>query len=161
MIYDSPAGRILLTFAEGAVTGLYFEGQKNAPPSASPDHAKDASAIYAEVMDAARRWLDAYFSGENPGEPPALRLSGTAFERRIWEALREIPYGTVTTYGALARQLGTGARAVGRAVGRNPVSIFVPCHRVIGADGTLTGYAGGVERKRFLLALEGALPVRK
>ncbi|MDY5015174.1 MAG: methylated-DNA--[protein]-cysteine S-methyltransferase [Eubacteriales bacterium] len=161
MIYDSPAGRILLTFAEGAVTGLYFEGQKNAPLSASPDRVFDARVRNAEGMDAARRWLDAYFSGENPGEPPALRLSGTAFERRVWEALRRIPYGTVTTYGALARQLGTGARAVGRAVGRNPMSIFVPCHRVIGADGTLTGYAGGVERKRFLLALEGALPVRK
>ena len=106
-------------------------------------------------------WLDSYFADKSLPELPTLHLMGTPFQQRIWQLLLEIPYGQTTTYGALAheyeRRFGshTSARAVGGAVGRNPISIIVPCHRVLGTGGAITGYAGGVERKRALLALEG------
>ena len=105
-----------------------------------------------------------YFSGREPDFAVPLRPSGTPFQQEVWAALREIPYGQTTTYGAIARQMAArrglprlSAQAVGGAVGRNPICILVPCHRVLGADGSLTGYAGGVERKRWLLESEGAL----
>ena len=106
------------------------------------------------VFAAAARWLALYFSGAQPDFTPPLRLRGTPFQRAVWEALRAIPYGQTLSYGALAARLGSSARAVGGAVGRNPIALIVPCHRVVGADGSLTGYAGGLERKRWLLALE-------
>ncbi len=110
---------------------------------------------------AARTWLDVYFEGRDPGALPPVRLRGTAFQEEVWACLAEIPYGQLTTYGAIARRIEekrgrkTAARAVGVAVGRNPVSIIVPCHRVVGSSGSLTGYAGGLARKVKLLQLEG------
>ena len=104
-------------------------------------------------LDGTARWLDDYFSGGQPDFTPPLHLIGSAFRLRVWARLLEIPYGQTTTYGALLGD-GASARAVGGAVGRNPISIIVPCHRVIGADGSLTGYAGGMDRKIRLLALE-------
>ncbi len=115
-------------------------------------------------LEQAARWLDIYFSGRDPGFAPPLSLRGTAFERSVWAELMKIPFGQTATYGAIAARLGLprgAARAVGGAVGRNPVSLVVPCHRVVGANGRLTGYAGGLERKRFLLALEGVIINKK
>ena len=109
-----------------------------------------------------RRWLDVYFSGRKPDFTPPTAPAGTAFQQSVWEILRTIPYGETTTYGAIARRIeqNTGCRmsaqAVGGAVGRNPISILIPCHRVIGADGSLTGYAGGLDKKERLLQWEGA-----
>jgi methylated-DNA-[protein]-cysteine S-methyltransferase len=116
------------------------------------------------VLEAARTWLENYFAGERP-EPQQLPLNpkGTEFQKRVWRLLLEIPYGQVTTYGALAAKLAQerggkmSAQAIGGAVGRNPISIIIPCHRVIGANGRLTGYAGGLWRKQALLRLEGAM----
>ena len=106
-------------------------------------------------FDEVRRWLDIYFSGHEPDFMPPLSLTGTAFQQRVWKELLTIPYGQTVTYGELARRLGCrSAQAVGGAVGRNPISIIVPCHRVIGANGNLTGYAGGLDKKRALLTLE-------
>lgn len=156
--YDSPLGAILLMADEEGLTGLWFVGQRDCPEPGWADSAAETPALVA-----ARRWLDAYFSGREPEEEPPLRLTGTPFQQEVWALLRQIPYGQTVSYGELARRLTaqgsrarTSARAIGGAVKRNPVSLIVPCHRVIGADGSLTGYAGGVERKRELLALEGA-----
>lgn len=154
--YDSPLGPLLLAADEEGLTGLWMEGQKYFARGLDPQ----SRAGQTPALGAARQWLDCYFSGKEPAETVPLHLAGTPFQRAVWEALRAIPWGQTVTYGALARQLearGFGrvsARAVGGAVGRNPVSIIVPCHRVVGAGGRLTGYAGGVERKRWLLELE-------
>ena len=157
--YASPLGEVLLSADEIGLSGLWFAGQRyfarTLPPGAVPGE--------TPVLTASKRWLDCYFSGKRPDFLPPLHLIGTDFQQSVWNLLLEIPYGQTVTYGALARtlaqQLGKpamSAQAVGSAVGRNPVSIIVPCHRVVGTDGNLTGYAGGVERKRFLLNLEGA-----
>lgn len=154
--YDSPLGTILLTADEEGLTGLWFEGQRDCPTP----HQDDAVAE-TPALTAARRWLDTYFSGRKPEEEPPLHMTGTPFQQEVWALLRRISYGQTVSYGEMARRLTTqrgtrtSARAIGGAVGRNPVSLIVPCHRVIGADGSLTGYAGGVDRKRELLALEG------
>lgn len=151
--YDSPLGEITLASDGEAIVGLWFEGQKHFAATVSEKTTSGTSAVF----DEAARWLDAYFAGHEPDETPPLRLRGTDFQKAVWIALLEIPFGETTTYGALAERLGLGrggARAVGAAVGRNPISIMVPCHRVLGSDGSLTGYAGGVERKRKLLELE-------
>lgn len=139
------------------LTGLWLRGAKYAPEVPA-----DASGE-APVLDQARRWLDVYFSGRDPGPTPPLHPEGTPFQRAVWRLLLDIPYGTTTTYGALAQRLAQArgvpymsAQAVGGAVGRNPISILVPCHRVVGADGSLTGYAGGLSVKLQLLTLEGA-----
>lgn len=156
-VYDSPLGEMLLASDGQALTGLWFEGQRHAAAGLSPDATPRDDL---PVFEAARSWLRSYFSGEKNVEPPALRLEGTPFQGCVWDALREVPYGSTVTYGELAvrvgRRLGraTSARAVGSAVGRNPVSVIVGCHRVLGARGELTGYAGGLWRKRALLALE-------
>lgn len=155
--YTSPVGNILLAADEGALTGLWFEGQKF--------YARGLGREYQEkevpVLEQTRNWLDIYFSGTEPDFRPPLHLAGSAFQKDVWEILCRIPYGKTTTYGAVAGELARkrgqarmSARAVGGAVARNAVSIIVPCHRVTGADGSLTGYAGGMERKRFLLKLE-------
>lgn len=164
--YDSPIGRLILTADGGGLTGLRFcagdAGDAPRPPG------RENAAVFrppgrenAAVFRAAERWLDAYFSGQVPRTAVPLHLKGTPFQLEVWALLRTIPYGRTTTYGALARQLAArrglsrlSARAVGGAVGRNPVSVIVPCHRVIGADGSLTGYSGGLERKLALLTLE-------
>ena len=157
--YTSPLGAITLASDEERLIGCWFDGQKH-----------DRAALLGEetceratpVLDAAKAWLDVYFSGKDPGASPPLRFTGTSFQRLVCELMSAIPYGRVATYGALAvavasrmRRDRTSARAVGGAVGRNPLSLFVPCHRVVGADGRLTGYAGGLERKVCLLELEG------
>ena len=142
--YESPLGSIVLASDGEAITGLRF-GAVETPVSAG-----DVPAL-AETC----RWLDIYFSGQQPLFFPPLNPAGTAFQQRAWQALMEIPYGATTTYGAIARHIGCrSAQAVGQAVGSNPVAIIVPCHRVVGSDGTLTGYAYGVERKEYLLQLE-------
>lgn len=119
------------------------------------------------VLDAALRWLERYFAGEDPGETPPLAPAGTAFRRAVWALLAEIPYGETVSYGALARRYAAGAgrrtsaRAVGQALGKNPLALFCPCHRVLGASGALTGYAWGAARKKALLSLEGVPPAAK
>lgn len=153
--YTSPLGEILLAADERGLTGLWFEGQKYFAAGLA-----EAVEGETELIKAARRWLDIYFSGREPDFTPPLHMPGTPFRERVWAALLEIPYGETATYGELAARLGSSPRAVGAAVGRNPVSLIVPCHRVLGADGSLTGYAGGVERKEYLLKLEGCKPLK-
>ncbi len=155
--YASPLGAVTLASDGQALTGLWFDGQKYFP--ALTGRREDLP-----VFRQARAWLDAYFAGERPGAPPPLRPIGTDFQQQVWALLTAIPYGETRTYGALAAELARqrglahmSAQAVGGAVGRNPISILVPCHRVVGATGSLTGYAGGLERKQALLRLEGAL----
>ena len=157
--YSSPLGGILLAADDAGLTGLWFEGQKYF--AAQLDVHADAAST--PVLDAAWRWLDMYFEGRKPDFTPPLHLSGTPFRLAVWKLLLKIPYGATVTYGALAKQLAAqagkkafSAQAVGGAVGHNPVSVIVPCHRVVGAGGSLTGYAGGVARKYRLLALENA-----
>ena len=158
--YASPLGGITLASDGQALTGLWFDGQKYFGDTLE----KQAVEAEAPVFDQADRWLALYFSGREPDFTPPLRLKGTPFRMAVWDALLAIPYGQTVTYGEIARHLAekTGAKAVsaqavGGAVGHNPISLIVPCHRVVGADGSLTGYAGGLERKRRLLALEGAV----
>ena len=155
--YASPLGSMLLAADDAGLTGLWFEGQKHFARGLDGAHEERTLPL----LDEAKRWLDQYFSGREPDFTPSLHLLGTAFEREVWAILRAIPYGRTTTYGEIAAQLTKrrglahmSAQAVGGAVGRNPISVIVPCHRVLGADGSLTGYAGGIERKRRLLALE-------
>ena len=148
---DSPLGSLLLASDGEALTGLWLENQKYFAAGLSQD-AEEAPALPVFLRTA--QWLDSYFSGRALLNRPPLAPRGTAFQRRVWARLERIPYGETATYGALAAELSSSPRAVGSAVGRNPISILIPCHRVLGADGGLTGYAGGVEKKRFLLALE-------
>ncbi len=157
--YDSPLGGITLAGDGEALTGLWFDGQKYYAETLDPDHEEAPLPVF----DEADRWLDLYFSGRIPDFTPKLNLRGTAFRKAVWEILLTIPYGETVTYGAIAERLAKrdglfrgSARAVGGAVGRNPVSLIVPCHRVVGADGSLTGYAGGVWRKKKLLETEKA-----
>lgn len=142
-LYSSPLGNMLVECDGSALTALRFV----------PDaEAAGSSTIPAPI----RRWLDCYFSGSRPDYVPPLKLQGSVFQQRVWNELLTIPSGRTTTYGELARRIGCrSAQAVGQAVGRNPIAVVVPCHRVVGADGTLTGYAYGLELKRRLLELEG------
>ena len=150
--FDTPLGTMVGRSDGGALTGLWFEGQKYMPRL---DDAVEADASLP-VFEETARWLDIYFSGKQPAFTPSLRLEGTQFQRRVWAILQTIPYGSTVTYGDIAKRLGIASgQAVGGALGRNPISIIVPCHRVLGADGSLTGYAGGIERKRMLLSGEG------
>lgn len=159
--YASPLGSMLLAAEKEALTGLWLPGQKYYAAGLTEDAAEDPSH---PILQTAAEWLDAYFAGEKP-EVQALKMAprGSEFQRLVWELLRDIPYGETTTYGTLAAKaetrLGrkTAARAVGAAVGRNPISIIIPCHRVLGADRSLTGYAGGLDKKEWLLRHEGAI----
>jgi methylated-DNA-[protein]-cysteine S-methyltransferase len=149
--YDSPIGELTLIGDAHAIRELRFPGRGGPLPGGSND-----GSLPAPVR-AAIEQLDAYFAGELERFELELQLEGTPFQRRVWDALRRIPYGATTTYGALARELGAAEpRAIGGAVGRTPVPIMVPCHRVVGADGSLTGYGGGLDRKRTLLAFEAS-----
>ncbi len=156
--YASPLGEILLAADEAGLTGLWFEGQKYFARQLGTEHEKGENPALCQ----AKQWLDAYFSGQRPDFMPPLHFLGTAFQIEVWELLRTIPYGQTVTYAqlaaALARQRGgtMSAQAVGSAVGRNPISVIVPCHRVVGTSGSLTGYAGGISKKIALLNLEGA-----
>ena len=143
--YDSPIGPITLTSDGTALTGLSFS-EKIAPSVRIEE---------LNVFSETRRWLDLYFTGRRPDFTPPLIFEGADFQRRVWQALCEIPYGQTVSYGDIARRIGCrSAQAVGGAVGRNPIAIIVPCHRVIGTNGTLTGYAFGLDRKQYLLQLE-------
>lgn len=150
----SPLGELTVAASDSAITALVIRGQKY-----EDRHLAGADTeMEAPVLHQARLWLDRYFAGEEP-DPAELPLApeGTAFQKRVWQALLRIPYGETTTYGKLAAALGSSARAVGGAAGRNPISVIIPCHRVLAADGSLNGYAGGLENKEKLLRLEGAL----
>ncbi len=157
--YESPIGRMLLAADDTGLTGLWFEGQKYFARCLDRESEEKELPVFAE----AKRWLDIYFSGKEPDFTPPLHFIGTDFQKEVWEILCAIPYGQTMTYGAIADQLAKkrglsrmSAQAVGGAVGHNNLSIIVPCHRVVGSDGSLTGYAGGIERKTFLLNLENA-----
>ena len=157
--YDAPLGRILLAADEVGMTGLWFDGAKYFADGLPAEHTERETPVLSE----ARRWLDLYFAGQEPGFLPPLHPAGSAFQQAVWALLLQIPYGQTATYGALAKQLAeinggkrVSAQAVGGAVGHNPVSIIVPCHRVVGSDGSLTGYAGGIDKKMRLLTLENA-----
>lgn len=157
--YVSPMGNIVLAGDGTALTGLWFEGQKRFGTGLTDGAERAELPVFGQT----KKWLDIYFGGGEPAFTPAVALRGSEFQIAVWNVLSAIPYGKTVTYGEIAKNLTavtgrkTSARAVGSAVGRNPVSIIVPCHRVLGADGSLTGYAGGVERKRELLRLEGVL----
>ncbi len=157
--YDSPLGGILLAADDVGLTGLWFDGQKYFARGLSNERIEQETSVLAE----AKRWLDIYFTGKEPDFTPPLHPIGSAFRRSVWEILLQIPYGQTTTYGEIARQLAKkqgldrmSAQAVGGAVGHNEISIIIPCHRVVGADGSLTGYAGGIGKKEKLLELERA-----
>ena len=148
-IVDSPIGELLLTAEDGLVTGLHFS-----PFAIDPSWRHDPGAL-----DTAATQLEEYFAGERTEFELELAPHGTEFQQRVWAMLREIPYGETTTYGTLAHELGNPrtVRAVGLANGRNPIAVIIPCHRVIGADGSLTGFGGGLDRKRALLDLEAGV----
>lgn len=151
--YASPLGPILLAADETGLTGLWFEGQKYFPSFSGVEYQEKETPVLTETA----RWLDVYFSGKDPDILPPLHPQGSPFRQAVWNILLTIPRGQTMTYGEIARRLGVhSAQAVGGAVGHNPISILIPCHRVVGSDGSLTGYAGGVERKARLLQLEGA-----
>ena len=168
--YLSPLGGITLASDGESLTGLWFDGQKHFAETVGDDSYEKDLPVFIQT----RKWLDIYFRGREPEFTPPLRMEGTAFQKEVWKILQTIPYGETMTYGGIAAKLcegyfdspgpGAGARpgltrrmsaqAIGGAVGRNPISIIVPCHRVVGADGALTGYAAGLEKKKFLLSLE-------
>lgn len=155
--YDSPLGEITLAGDENGLAGLWFHGQQRFAASMPKDTPVREIALFRETA----RWLEVYFSGKEPDFTPPLSLGGTLFQKVVWSHLLRIPYGKTVSYGQLSRDVAAAlgrstmsAQAIGGAVGRNPVSIIVPCHRVLAADGSLHGYAGGLERKASLLALE-------
>ena len=155
--YESPLGGVLLAADEIGLTGLWFDGQKYFARGLSADRVERETPALLE----AKRWLDIYFSGKEPDFTPPLHPIGSAFRQSVWEILLQIPYGKTTTYGEIARQLSEkmglsrmSAQAVGGAVGHNEISIIIPCHRVVGTNGSLTGYAGGIDKKGKLLELE-------
>jgi methylated-DNA-[protein]-cysteine S-methyltransferase len=164
-VLDSPIGPLTLIAADGKLTGVYMDPPRYPPSAAAFGAAEPADAGPADaapdaaaqsVLAAAASQLRAYFAGELTSFDLPIELEGTAFQAAVWAALQTIDYGETISYGQLADRIGqpSASRAVGLANGRNPVSIIVPCHRVIGADGSLTGYGGGLDRKRYLLSLE-------
>lgn len=151
--FSSPLGEILLAADETGLTGLWFQGQKYFARGLDPEHREGS----LPALDQAKEWLSVYFSGREPGFTPPLHLTGTEFQNQVWRLLLAIPYGATATYGQLAQRLAvSSARAVGGAVGRNQISLIIPCHRVVGSHGSLTGYAGGLEKKAALLQLESS-----
>ena len=155
--YDSPLGGILLAADETGLTGLWFEGQKFFARDLPAERVEQNTPALSEV----KRWLDIYFTGKEPDFMPPLHPIGSAFRRSVWDILLRIPYRQTTTYGEIARQLAEkqgrpriAAQAVGGAVGHNKISITIPCHRVVGTNGSLTGYAGGIDKKVKLLEWE-------
>lgn len=155
--YSSPIGKLVLASDGDSITGLWMEGQRYFGSTLE----EGAEERKLPVHEQAFTWLDHYFKGENPVIDFNLAPKGTEFRQKVWQKLREIPYGEVTTYGQIAHKLAheagkdaMSARAVGGAVGKNPISIIIPCHRVVGSDGSLTGFAGGIAKKIHLLELE-------
>ncbi len=155
--YESPLGGIVLAADEIGLTGLWFKGQKYFPPYLDKENKEKELPLFEQ----AQKWLDIYFSGIEPDFKLPLHFTGTSFQNEVWEILYQIPYGQTTTYGTIAKQLAMkkglarmSAQAVGGAVARNKISIIVPCHRVVGGNGSLTGYAGGIDKKAALLKME-------
>ena len=164
--YDSPLGGITMSGDGSALTGLWFDGQKYFADTLSAEHTER----HLPVFDEADRWLDVYFSGKAPDFTPALHMRTTAFRKAVWEILLTIPYGRTMTYGQIAERIAAekglrrmSAQAIGCAVAHNAISLIIPCHRVIATDGSLTGYAGGIDKKAKLLQMEEAAkqPVSK
>lgn len=158
-LYASPIGELLLAADGGKLIGLWFPGQRYEGATLRGDEKKTDES---EVLSAVCVWLDGYFAGARPARDFALAPRGSEFRQRVWQELLNIPYGETVSYGELAERTGCrSARAVGNAVGHNPISILIPCHRVVGKDKKLTGYAAGVEKKKFLIELEGCFPSEK
>lgn len=157
--YRSPAGELLLSADEIGLTGVWLENDKYFATNLSSERVEKEIPVLTET----KRWLDIYFTGTEPDFTPRLHMLGTEFQIEVWKILRKIPYGKTVTYGDIAAEIARkrgiarmSAQAVGGAVGRNKFSIIVPCHRVVGTNGDLTGYAGGIDKKIQLLKLEGA-----
>lgn len=157
--YKSPLGGITLSSGGKSLTGLWFDGQKYFGDTLSGERAEKALPIFDETV----RWLDIYFSGNAPDFTPPLKMETTPFRKAVWEIMLEIPFGQTMTYGEIAGRIAKqrglskmSAQAVGGAVGHNSISLIIPCHRVVGANGSLTGYAGGIDKKVRLLTLEKA-----
>lgn len=157
--YSSPLGKLLIATAKDSLVGIWFEGQKYYPDNTLIEETNEILPIFTQT----KHWLDVYFEGKQPSfTPPLSFCAATPFRKAVWQKLLQIPYGKTVTYGEIANSLQaeTGkrvsAQAVGGAVGHNPISIVVPCHRVVGADGSVTGYAGGTDKKLALLTLEHA-----
>lgn len=155
--YQSPLGKMIMASDGVNLTGLWFDNQKYFALNLSAD------AVYSNlpVFDRTKLWLDEYFNGVKPDFIPPISFKGTDFQQQVWNVLMRIPYGSVITYGDIAKEIAEkrglsrmSAQAVGGAVGHNPISIIVPCHRVVGTNGSLTGYAGGIDKKAYLLNLE-------
>lgn len=156
--YRSPLGKILLSADDEGLTGLWFEGQKYFAAYRRGEYTEQETIVF----ELTKKWLDIYFSGNEPDFMVPLHFNGSDFQKSVWEILLSIPYGKTVTYGEIARKIAEerglarmSAQAVGGAVGHNPISVIVPCHRVVGAGGNLTGYAGGIDKKIELLKLEG------
>ena len=156
--YKSPLGTILLASDDTGLTGLWFEGQRYFALHLASDHVEKET----DILMQAKKWLDIYFSGKEPDFMPPLHVEGSSFHREVCEIMLSIPYGKTMTYGEIAQTIASrrgirkmSARAAGGAVGHNEISIIIPCHRVVGANGDLTGYGGGIKRKIRLLELEG------
>ena len=154
--YQSPIGSILLAADETGLTGLWFDGAKYFADCPDSEHKEE------NTLEQTKEWLIIYFSGREPDFCPPVHMTGTPFQLSVWKILQQIPYGKTVTYGEIAKEIARekglsrmSAQAVGGAVGHNKISIIVPCHRVIGKDGSLTGYAGGIDKKMKLLDLEG------
>ena len=155
--YQSPLGQILLAADKEGLTGLWFADQKYFALYLDAEHEERELPVFAQV----KKWLDIYFSGKEPDFAPPLHFTGTDFQNQVWNIMYAIPYGKTMTYGQIAKQLARergishmSAQAVGGAVSHNAISILVPCHRVVGTNGSLTGYAGGIDKKIALLKME-------
>ena len=163
---NTPLGEIIALAEDDAYRGLWFRGQKYEGMGGGDPALWQRGEAEDPVFRSLERWLDEYFAGRQPQEPLILRPAGSPFRQQVWQLLCRIPWGSTVTYGQLAKEMAAqlgrqtmSAQAVGGAVGHNPISILIPCHRVVGTDGSLTGYAGGLERKQALLALErGEVP---
>lgn len=157
--YQSPVGEILLAADDCGLTGLWFDREKYYALGLDKEHEAKEISTFSE----AKRWLDIYFSGKKPNFTPPIHMIGTPFQMEVWKILRTIPYGKTTTYGEIAKKIAVerglprmSAQAVGGAVGHNEISLIIPCHRVVGSNGSLTGYAGGIDKKITFLKLEDA-----
>lgn len=166
--YESPLGGITLGSDGNSLIGLWFDGQKYFADTLSEEREEKMLPVFGDAC----RWLDIYFSGSEPGFTPPLAMRATPFRKAVWEILLTIPYGRTMTYGEIAKRIEEkmgiarmSAQAAGGAVGHNPISLIIPCHRIVGTDGSLTGYAGGIDKKVNLLRMEGAItgtpPVQK
>ncbi len=162
--YHSPLGGITISAIGNELTGLWFDGQKYFGSTLPKEYEEQPLPVFEET----KKWLDIYFSGKAPDFTPPLKMETTPFRKAVWELLLTIPFGQTLTYGGIAervaKQMGLphmSAQAVGGAVGHNPISLIIPCHRVVGTDGSLTGYAGGIEKKLHLLTMENAEIVQR